>query len=388
LTGQLSKLSLTNFKCFSDETIPLAPLTLLAGLNGMGKSSVLQSLLLLRQSYLEGSLQEGRLLTAGPLVDLGSLDDLWFDRGKENFVEIGIAFRDNILESSFRFDLSEGLSSVLKSDEQMAKEPTSVAPLALSPLFTGSSYNRSDIQMFHYLTADRHGPRKFLPMSPGHAKAFDLGTRGEFVLEALGVHQDSLQIPTSDPRSVPAVSQRLRDQLEVWLGTVSPGVRLSVRSVPEADLMVSGYSFGESQQLRSRDHRATNVGFGLSYVLPVLVALLAAPVGSLVLIENPEAHLHPQGQTRIGELCAKAAAAGIQVVIETHSDHLMDGVRIAVRDGIVAPEEVLFHYFTRTDGAAEISTPLIDREGRLTEWPAGFFDQHRRNTARLVRPKI
>jgi predicted ATPase len=151
--------------------------------------------------------------------------------------------------------------------------------------------------------------------------------------------------------------------------------------------MVSGFSFGAAGELRSREYRATNVGFGLSYVLPVLVALLGVSRGGLVLIENPEAHLHPRGQTRLGELCARAAAAGVQVVIETHSDHVMDGSRIAIREGVLEASNAAFHYFGRTGEEIEVVSPSVDAEGRLSEWPAGFFDQTRRDTARLVRPK-
>ena len=129
-----------------------------------------------------------------------------------------------------------------------------------------------------------------------------------------------------------------------------------------------------------------NVGFGLSYTLPVLTALLA-PKGSMCLIENPEAHLHPRGQTKLAELAVRASLAGVQVVIETHSDHFMDGIRIAVRDWLIAPEQIAFHYFERQDGKSVVTSPSLDADGRLSSWPAGFFDQHEENLARLIAPK-
>ena len=126
-----------------------------------------------------------------------------------------------------------------------------------------------------------------------------------------------------------------------------------------------------------------NVGFGLSYILPVLTALLSAP-GSLCLIENPEAHLHPRGQTRLADLAVRASLAGVQVIAETHSDHFIDGVRIAVRDGLIQPYLTAFHYFERDGGKTVVSSPEVDTDGRLSAWPAGFFDQHEENLARLV----
>ena len=105
--------------------------------------------------------------------------------------------------------------------------------------------------------------------------------------------------------------------------------------------------------------------------MPVLTALLAAPAGALVVIENPEAHMHPRGQTRLGQLCAQTAADGCQVIIETHSEHVMDGARMEVRFGTIEPKDVTFHYFERKTGTVQVVTPTIDSEGRLSEWPNG-----------------
>ena len=114
---------------------------------------------------------------------------------------------------------------------------------------------------------------------------------------------------------------------------------------------------------------------------------LLAPPGSLCLIENPEAHLHPRGQTRLAELAVRASLAGVQVIAETHSDHFIDGVRIAVRDGLIKPDDVAIHYFERARGKTVVSSPQVDADGRLSSWPVGFFDQHEENLARLLAPK-
>lgn len=128
---------------------------------------------------------------------------------------------------------------------------------------------------------------------------------------------------------------------------------------------------------------ATNVGLGLSSALPVLTALLAPP-GSLCLIENPEAHLHPRVQTGLAELAVRAALAGVQVIVETHSDHFIDGIRIAVRDGLIGPDATAFHYFDRKGAKTVVSSPKVDADGRLSSWPSGFFDQHAENLTRLL----
>ena len=129
------------------------------------------------------------------------------------------------------------------------------------------------------------------------------------------------------------------------------------------------------------------MGFGLSYVLPVLVVLLAAKKGALCLLENPEAHLHPRAQTKMAELAVRASLAGVQVIAETHSDHFLDGVRVAVHRGLIKPEMVAIHYFEREDSKVTVQSPRINLDGRLSSWPEGFFDQYEQNLAALILPK-
>src|SRR5438046_1441121 len=97
------------------------------------------------------------------------------------------------------------------------------------------------------------------------------------------------------------------------------------------DLMTFSVTYSLGHQVASSEYRPTNVGFGITYALPIVVSILSARPGSLVIIENPEAHLHPRGQVRMGELLSLASTAGIQVLIETHSDHVLNGIRLAVR---------------------------------------------------------
>ena len=159
-----------------------------------------------------------------------------------------------------------------------------------------------------------------------------------------------------------------------------------MQNVEAAGLIIPGFSFDQPGDVPTRPYRATNVGFGLSYTLPVILAFLSEP-GTLCLIENPEAHLHPRGQTKLGELAARAASAGVQIFVETHSDHFMDGVRIAVRDGLIKPDDVTFNYFQREGNTATVTCPEINEDGRLSEWPEGFFDQADENLDRLLAPK-
>ena len=242
------------------------------------------------------------------------------------------------------------------------------------------------------MSAERIGPQKLYPLSGAKAWDSEFGERSEYAWSYLNFIDDIFSLKDNDPRLGPLGDTESEDfswlpMLDVtnqWLQEVSPGAQLQLEE--ETESIITGFSFDHPGDGRTRPYRAINVGFGLSYVLPVVLALLAEP-GTLCLIENPESHLHPRGQTKLGELAARAAKAGVQVFVETHSDHFMDGVRIAVRDGLIAPEEVAFHYFERQGGKAVVSSPQVDADGRLSEWPAGFFDQHEENLVRLLAPR-
>ena len=370
----LRRIGLKNFKCFEALDLSCAPLNLLCGLNGMGKSSVIQALLVLRQSFQTGDLLEGRLVLGGALTDLGAGSDVLFEDAEEEV----IGFELQRGETPDRWTQASGYSRT--GDQLSVIGPAVEAGVPqlwrAFPPFGGRC---------HYVQAERVGPRKSYPLSEMLARRGDLGTRGEYAWNFLNEHQNDILLP-DDPRCADVAGRRLVDAVDHWLQDVSPGAHLQLESVRAADAVIAGFIFERPGDVATRRHRATNVGFGLSYVLPVVLALLA-PRGSLCLIENPEAHLHPRGQTRLAELAVRAARAGVQVFVETHSDHFMDGVRIAVRDGLIAPADTAIHYFERDDGRTVVSSPEVDADGRLSHWPGGFFDQHDENLARLLVPR-
>ena len=378
----LGKLKLTNFKCFRNLELALAPLTLLCGLNGMGKSSVIQALLVLRQSSVTGELRDGRLVLGGELTDLGTGQDVLCEDAESDVVEFELHRADNQTPCRFSFDYSR------TADELRTRDGFQDV---LSPADPGSNVLRQWTEVpplggrLVYVNAERLGPRKFYHHSEVFARRGNLGTRGEYTPNYLSARQDE-SLSSNDPRCSDPRHRRLMEVIDHWLQEVTPGAHLQLETIQDADAIIAGFSFDHPGDVGTRRYRATNVGFGLSYTLPVLTALLE-PSDSLCLIENPEAHLHPKGQTRLAELAVRASLAGVQVVVETHSDHFMDGVRIAVREGLVRPEDVAFHYFSRDGAEAAVSSPRVDTDGRLSTWPEGFFDQHEDNLIKLLGPR-
>ncbi|MFT4079313.1 AAA family ATPase [Rhodomicrobium sp.] len=377
----IDSVRLANFKAFKDVSVQFRALTLLSGLNGVGKSSVIQSLLLLRQSHQSGDLTYGRMTLNGPLVEIGTASDLLFVDANSDEICVGLTFQG--AESAFIFSIVPDESSRDESVYQLTpheNNEVSATHLHGTPLLGTQG-------SFQYLCAERFGPRKSMPMSDNNVAVYDLGKHGEFTLHFLSRYGKSLLLDSDNARFAQGVPARLIDQVDHWLQEISPGAHLELQELRAADLMISGFAFDRPKDAQTRAFRATNVGFGLSYALPVLTALLAAQPGALLVIENPEAHMHPRGQTRLGQLCARAAADGCQVIVETHSDHVMDGARLEVRSGKLRPKDATFHYFERKKGIVRVVTPLLDHEGRLSEWPDGFFDEHRHNTAALIRPR-
>lgn len=230
--------------------------------------------------------------------------------------------------------------------------------------------------------------------------AFD--PEGEDVAEFLYKVGTLNVLDKDNPMIYPKCQDKLRliDQVNAWLQVVSPGaqVRIEKGEVSGLERFIESVAFGRSGY--EHEFKPQNVGFGISYVLPVLVSLLTSVPEDIVIIENPEAHLHPRGQAEMGNLIARAAAYGIQVFVETHSDHVINGIRVAVKKGIVKPEDVNIAFFERkghnveeVDGArhkeyyAEVRNIKVDSNGSLSEYPEDFMDEWNNQLMRLMKPR-
>ncbi|XVQ87261.1 DUF3696 domain-containing protein [Microbispora siamensis] len=369
----IDELAITNFKAFATAEIPLGPYTLLSGLNSSGKSTVLQALALLRQSFDALHEDDGGFLLNGGLIELGVGQDILHEdyvSSDETDPRIRLALRcgSEIYSWSVRYEREADL---LRMDDS-AERPDPVLPPSLSG--TG----------FQYLRADRISPAVSYPRSHEIAvrRSF-LGSRGEHTVNFLRHFQDE---PVADERlhHPEGRSRSLLDQTEAWMQEICPGVNLQADAIEGTDSVRLSFRFGTAGLSASNRYRPTNVGFGLTYVLPVVVACLTAKPGGLLLIENPEAHLHPRGQTGMAMLTCAAAAAGAQVVVETHSDHVLNGVRLAVKGRRLPPENAVLHYFRKKTGGIEILNPVIGPDGMISDWPEGFFDEWERSLDRLL----
>ncbi len=370
----INSLRLRNFKCFEDRALNFGKITLLSGLNGMGKSSVLQSLLLLRQSFLQGALPGKGLALNGDMVSLGTGQDVLYEDALGERICVDLKFNQT---------LSVGWEFAYRADADMldlVEENVGMDDFANISLVTDN---------FHYLQAERIGPRPTSAVSDYIVvRHRQLGTRGEYTSHFLSEYGDE-DIPVAPLAHPEARSLHLRHQIEAWLRVVSPGVQIELVSHRGMDLVNLQYSFVLGRKT-SNSYRASNVGFGITYTLPILTAILSAKPGSLLLLENPEAHLHPRGQVRIGELLAQAANYGVQILLETHSDHILNGIRLAVHSRLIPNTDVMLYYFGRQYDNGQVVNqtlqPAIDANGRIDKWPDGFFDEMDNSLATLLEP--
>ena len=368
----LKSMYLENFKCFEHQDFELGHLTLLTGLNGTGKSSVIQPLLLLRQSYQRRFLQDGGLLLDGDLIQLGTAQDVIFEGAGP--------------DETFGFHLGFGAMSATWhfQYERQADVTQLISGKVCEAVYDSSLFGDN----FYYLPADRIGPQPTFETSNYAVNTRkQLGGKGQYAPHFLKVY--GKQVHLIDNRRYPdkTIPSNLGNQVDAWLGEISPGIRINLDNYyPEIGQIDLRYSF-LAGELRTQPFRSSNVGFGITYTLPIILALLASEKDTLVLLENPEAHLHPRGQFQLGELMARAASYGVQILVESHSDHILNGIRVAVRQGIISPDSVNLHYLSRPKEtrqlSAKVDSPRIDEDGRIDEWPEGFFDEWEKSLAQL-----
>ncbi|MFD2409274.1 AAA family ATPase [Paenibacillus rhizoplanae] len=365
----LKKIHLQNIKCFQDQEIILAPLTLLTGLNGAGKSTIIQSLLLLRQSFLQGTIYENGLSLNGELIYLGTGQDLLTENAEKEYLGIELHYEDiEKVSWLFSYDKSSELLPILSTN-----------------------YNKQHIGLFsdqfQYLSAERIGPRTYFSRSNYKVKQQNnLGINGEYTTHFLSVFQNEI-VDNKLLLHPDAVSDSLKAQVDAWLSIITPGTKVDIGDHTDMDIISLRYKFTSARNV-SNSFRSTNVGFGLTYTLPVLVSLLASKPGTLLLIENPEAHLHPKGQSIIGKLMGLASMGGVQIITETHSDHVLNGIRLAVHGGQVSPNDVSINFFNKQENNEKIIHSVenlsIDKDGRINNWPEDFFDEWDKSLDQLL----
>lgn len=367
-------LKISGFKCFYDEEFELNNITLLTGSNGAGKSSLIQSLLLYRSCVekIHGKLRYVKLekpllaeevipLNGNYSLNLGTFFDIFREDAKNDVINISI--------DSYNLTLSVPKGG---NDYTIVN-----AKIIIDKDFTTSTF-WNDLN-FYYLNAERIGPRHQLEHK--FYETINCGYSGEntaFILEKLG----------RDPKFKSAMLVGKNDLLlnltNHWMNIICPGT--SVSTIPLGPLSAT---IKISTSNLKTEISATNIGFGISYSLPIIVSGLIAKKESILIIENPEAHLHPKGQSEIGYFLGKVAESGVKVLIETHSEHVTNGIRRAVLESPFLKNEDATIYFFNGQKGKELDKIKIevDESGDLTKFPKDFFDQQNQDLSKIFQLK-
>ena len=349
-------------------------MTLLSGANASGKSSVLQALVLLHQT-MRSDEWSSRLMLNGYAVQLGTVTDV-IDQvhGRRDF---GIAVLDQSGYFDWKFsgdrdEMSMHVASVRISDSDGIThgEPRNLHHLL--PMPEKHQVFARRLGQLTYLTAERLGPREYYGLEDPQLTPV-VGPQGEHAVSVLHSGRDARVLDGILVEDVPPTRFR---QVEARMAQFFPACRLATEKVRGANSVTLGIRMSADTEF----HRPTHTGFGVTQVLPIIVAALSASSDDLLLIENPEIHLHPAAQASMGEFLAKVAAAGVQVILETHSDHVLNGVRRAVKRGKISPDNTVLHFFrlrqdAERDEVAQVQSPSLDTDGNIDSWPDGFFDQ-------------
>ncbi len=403
----ITRITVAGFKSINQEqSIEIKPLTILAGANSSGKSSMMQPLLLLKQT-LETTYDPGPLLLNGPNVKFTSAEQLLSRTNKENSFHVGIAIAvGSAMTTSFKqsankgFDLEETtysnsgggrfrLSMDMPQDEIQSLfartyrnpfryEIASVTPTVvqdrcflklnaklkdedvLEPvrLIRYEQYLEDAIQRIIHLPGLRGNPERDYPVT-AVGRTFP-GTFEYYVASII------------EQRQIGDDSEKL-ERLNTDLARLALTRKVVARrkNATAIELLVDRFLQGDKEDMVS----IADVGLGVSQALPVVVALHIATAGQLVYIEQPEIHLHPRAQSVMAEVLADAVIRGKRLVVETHSNLLLRGVQTLVAEGKLSPELVKLHWFRQLeDGSTEITSADLDETGAYGDWPEDFDD--------------
>lgn len=402
----ITRISVRGYKSLYEEcSIEICPLTILAGANSSGKSSIMQPLLLLKQT-LEATYDPGPLLIFGPNIKFSLAAQLLSflsaekctdrftikvdtnvygafqntfknqtDRGIELIETIYITAKSEPVKIINTLNYEEFVSGIpqwMKNNNLVKREGASDTRKWMArrnrcffdlELASSMKYNFSEgfqklIRKLIHVSGFRGNPERTY-----HTTAVGSefpGTFENYVASIINYWQK-----TEDYRLID-LGKALEKLGLTW--------KVDAKQVNDVQIELR---VGRLPRNGSKEDMVSlaDVGSGVSQTLPVLVALLVAEPGQLVYLEQPEIHLHPRAQATLAEILADAANRGVRVVVETHSDLLLRRIQSLVAEGEIPPKNVKLHWFKRRDdGVTEISSAELDDAGAFGEWPEDFSD--------------
>ena len=448
----LTKLHLKNFKAWKDTgSIRLAPLTVIFGANSAGKSSLGHLLLALKQTALSTDRKRAlHLGDASTLIDLGTFADCMHGHDLASSLEFSLSWalpkplevRDPLQPAlrylgdrlgldvslaagksgqpevqSLRYVLANGGGEVLdvnlsrgenrKFSLESAHYKFVMADGRKWPLEEPEKFYRvSDISMarfknagfltdfalatetmlgsLSYLGPLRNHPQRTYQWSGDTPEG--VGQKGENAIAAILAAQNAGRMLNRGPRMS---KQSFAEFVANWLKDLGVIHSFVVKPVAEGR---KEYEVLVKTHAKAPEVKITDVGFGVSQVLPVLVQAFYCPPNSTVWMEQPEIHLHPQVQAELADVFISAIrsrengnARNVQLIVESHSEHFLNRLQRRIAEGEITPNDVAIYFCKRTGSATELEPLEVNLYGDIENWPENFFgDEMADLTARTV----
>jgi predicted ATPase len=441
----LQRLSFTNFKSWPKADLPCGGITGLFGTNSSGKTSILQFLLLLKQTK-EATDRLLSLELNGDYVELGTIRDAIHQHDETRLIEMEITFgRDAPLVLSdpatrgatLASDDAFTLATRLVIQQQAARTTQLTYKLGGHEFVLQQRPRGGDFELSHNGEGDFRFVRTTgrawgLPAPikgyafPDQARTYyqnaqflsDLEAAYEKAIDGIFYLGPLREYPKRDylwARSRPTdVGQRGEKAIDAILAATENGQKMNLRAKAQRlpfQAMVAHWlqhldlirSF-TVQEIAKDSNRwqakvvtregtsevlLTDVGFGVSQVLPVITLLLYVPEGSTVLLEQPEIHLHPLAQANLADVLVYAATRRrVQVILESHSEHLLLRLQRRIAEEGIAADNVKL-YFCEIEGGESVLTPLrLDLLGQIENWPPNFMGDAFGETAAAERARL
>jgi predicted ATPase len=338
----LTNINISGFKSLELAKLSLAPLTILTGVNSSGKSSVLQALML--------------LIKHSASVNNYSMEDII-----RFLADYTVIRNKKINAKSIQIEVSDdsGRLHKLILDADGLKVDSAL----------GYQYEPRDIGKepeLLYLNANRLGAQELVPISERR-----VGAAGEYLFSTF---EKAKNLPVPEYLVKASDSTTLAYQLSYWLKIIT-GTTSELVTEKVGDQVQVAFTIKELKGNVS----PLNLGAGMSYVAKVIIICLMAKKGDLVFLENPEIQLHPKAQAHLAIFLAFVASHGIQIIVETHCEHLINKLAYLVYEDEISSEQVILHY--KPDVDQNFISIKINEDGKFTNvngditgFPLGFFD--------------
>ena len=343
----IKSIKIENFKCFKENLVKLNKVSLLLGTNSGGKSSLIQALLLSKMSLDSVSKGDNKsldLITNDYGLNLHSFDEIIYQDAAADLFSIELEFQDHISTIGYK-----------PTDDNNVVEMN----------FKGQTGNFTSPLV--YLSADRMISRY---QKSGDINNIRLGESNEYLgyIVEKGRQKNVIRIHAERNHWDYKDTSVLDIQINNWLDYILPNSRVTAKN--SSDDNYFSLLFGDTSR------HQTNVGYGISFILPIIVAGLIAEEDTILVVENPELHLHPQAQSNMAAFLAVIASSGVQVVIETHSEHIVNGFRKAILydKNPLKNKDLTINYFN-FNGFCNIEEVVLNEKAEITHWPEGFMDQ-------------